>query len=316
MANKSVLLKQYRDLARNIESFTDGQASLKEQTDSDSLDEIFVTFTIKSGPYRGAVIDFSIDTTDFPSSAPSIQCKTLVYHPNIDVDIDDPGTICLNLFDELWSEEITLEDVVQGLLFLFYHANIEDPLSSLFYGQETEDEFERNVRLSLRGKTVEGFTFPRALPDDYESDFDDDYESDVDNGDKDTATPVINDDNNEGTAEGDLDTNSTCPTVVRTASDGAVCETSMVDIERVDDSTLEGATNFVEVRAMCMAEVQPLPATVMVPQDQENIRSRNRVFDVLTNFSTFAYATVNKIFTKHTETQQTIIESSVDVEVR
>ena len=306
--NKSIILKQYRDLARNIESFTDGQASLKEQTDSDSLSEIFVTFNIKSGPYRGAVVDFSIDTNDFPTASPNVVCKTLLYHPNIDVDEDCPGVICLNLLDELWSEETTLEDIVQGLLFLFYHANVEDPLSPLFTGAETEEEFERNVRLSLRGKPVEGSTFPRALPNDYESDFD--------NEDEETTTPVISNDNNEGTAEDDLKANSACATGVKATSDGVVCQSSIDDVERVNDSALEGATNVIGVSVISMAEVQPLPATAMVPQDQENSHTRNRVFDILTNLSAFAHATIDKLFTKQVDTVPTIIESSVDVEVR
>ena len=303
MANKSVLLKQYRDLVRNIKSFTDGQASLKEQTDSDSLSEIFVTFNIKSGPYRGAVIDFSIDTNDFPSVAPTVTCLKEVYHPNIDFDDDDPGVICLNLFEELWSEETTLEDVVQGLLFLFYHANIEDPLSLHFSGSETQEEFERNVRLSLRGKPVNDCFIPRLLPDDYESDFD--------NEDEETTTPVVkNKDSKEDSAEHDSDIDLSFLSGGKATSDGVVSQSSVDKEERVYDS----ATNVGEASAM--TTVQPLSATAMVPQYQENSITRNKVFDILTNFSAFAYATMDKLFTKHVNALPTIIESSVDIEVR
>ena len=294
MANKSVLLKQYRDLARNIENFTDGQASLKEQTDSDSLSEIQVTFTIKSGPYRGAIIDFSIDTTDFPTTAPGVTCLTELYHPNIDFDEEEPGVVCLNLLEELWNEETTLEDVIQGLLFLFYHANVEDPLSLHFTGSETEEEFERNVRLSLRGKPVNDCIIPRVLPDDYESDFD--------NEDDENITPVVkNKDSNLDTAEDDSDTNSYISDV------GSHLSTD--EEERVYDSII----NVEEASAMTAKE--PLPAATVL-QDQENFRTRNKVFSVLTNFSAFAFATMNKLFMKHVETLPTIIESSVDVEVR
>ena len=155
---------------------------------------------------------------------------------------------------------------------------------------------------------MEDSTFPRALPDDYESDFD--------NEDEETTTPVISNDNNEGTAEDDSKANPAYATGVKATSDGVVCQSSIDDVERVDNSALEGATNVIGVSVRSMAEVQPLPATAMVPPDQENSRTRNGVFDILTNLSALAHATIDKLFTKHVDTVPTIIESSVDIEVR
>ena len=176
--NTSALIKQYRDLVRNIESFTDGQATVKHNDNSDSLENVDVTFNIKEGPFRGAIIDFRIYVANgFPSTPPSVTCLTELYHPNLDFcddyyDDENDGNVCLNLFDEHWNSECTLEDVVQGLLFLIYNPNLSDPLNTLFCGLQEEEDFEKHVRISLRGGTVDGVTFTRALPDGYESDFD------------------------------------------------------------------------------------------------------------------------------------------------
>lgn len=168
-------MKQYGDLVRNIESFTNGQGTVKLNDASDTLDVIYVTFNIKDGVFRGAKIDFKLKITDsYPSIPPDVTCLTEIYHPNLDFyeDDEDDGNVCLNLFDEQWTSECTLEDIVQGLLFLIYNPNLTDPLNSMFYGNEPDEEFEKNVRISLRGGTVDGVTFNRALSDGYESDFD------------------------------------------------------------------------------------------------------------------------------------------------
>ena len=171
-SDKAVLLKHYRDLARSIGSFSNGQACLKELTDGEDLDleTVCVTVSPNDGPYHGGKFDFEFDLSDgYPTSPPAVHCQTQIYHPNIDW-CDDQGEVCLNLLDELWTQDMTLEDVVQGILFLLYNPNIEDPLSSMFTGTECEEEFLENVRLSLRGEEVDGVEFKRNLPDGYESD--------------------------------------------------------------------------------------------------------------------------------------------------
>ena len=171
-SDKAVLLKHYRDLARSIGSFSNGQACLKDLADGEDLDleTVCVTVSPNDGPYRGGKFDFEFDLSDgYPTSPPAVHCQTQIYHPNIDW-CDDQGEVCLNLLDELWTQDMTLEDVVQGILFLLYNPNIEDPLSSMFTGAECEEEFLDNVRMSLRGEEVDGVEFKRNLPDGYESD--------------------------------------------------------------------------------------------------------------------------------------------------
>lgn len=178
MSHKATILKQYRDLARNIRSFSDGQAWLSErgEEDEDTLEMVRVTISPNDGYYRGGKFEFELDLSDsYPSNAPSIRCLTRVYHPNIDLvegDYSD-GDVCLNLLDELFEPELTLEDYVQGLLFLFYNPNLDDPLNGAFDGGEDEEVFRRNIRRSMMGKEIDGIVYEQLLSSNSESDEED-----------------------------------------------------------------------------------------------------------------------------------------------
>jgi ubiquitin-conjugating enzyme E2 M len=174
MATNKALVKQYKELVLTIASFSDGQASIAERppedVDSeDSMAILYINITPNDGPYKDGTFKFKLDMTeDYPDiSPPKINCLTRVYHPNIDmVDEYSEGEICLNLMDELWTPELTLVEYVQGLLFMFYNPNIEDPLNPAFNGSEDMDEFEDNVRLSMRGIEIDGVEYDKVLPDD------------------------------------------------------------------------------------------------------------------------------------------------------
>ncbi len=114
---------------------------------------------------------------DYPNTRPLVLCKTMIYHPNIDPTVtsereeedeedDDEDermvedNVCLNLFDE-WTPQFGLEDCIQGLLFLFYNPNLDDPLSPLCDPSLTEEEFKDNVANSLKGMDVDGYSFPK-----------------------------------------------------------------------------------------------------------------------------------------------------------
>ena len=176
----SVVAKQYMSLFKSIQSFSDGQASISDnQKDDDSLTHINVTISPNDGLYKKGKFEFELDISDgYPDvNPPKIRCLTKVYHPNIDqIDEYSEGDICLNLIDELWTPELTLEDYVQGLLFMFYNPNVEDPLNPAFCGDEDEDRLRYNVRRSMRGKEVEGIEYDQVLPDGYESDDGESYE--------------------------------------------------------------------------------------------------------------------------------------------
>ena len=157
--------KQYYKLVKNISSFTNGQVHIPNEdvVAADSLTALSLTFSPKSGLYRGGSFGFRLDLRGFPDNAPKVICETSIYHPNIDMS----GEVCLNLLDDMWSSSVTLEDVVQGILFLFYNPNLEDPLNDLFDGSEAYDDFKEDVRDSLEGNLVAGFPFERNLPDDF-----------------------------------------------------------------------------------------------------------------------------------------------------
>ena len=178
MATSTEILKQFKNLVRNITSFSDEQAKLsEEQPDEDSMTIIRIAITPNDGHYKDGIFEFEIDISDgYPeSNPPKIRCLTKVYHPNIDqIDEYSAGDICLNLQDELWTPTLTLEDYVQGLLFLMHNPNFEDPLNSAFNGSEDEEEIHRNIRLSMTGKEVDGFMYENVLPDGYVTEIEDD----------------------------------------------------------------------------------------------------------------------------------------------
>ena len=161
------LLKQYGNLVKNVRNFTDGQVKISEETTAtngqDSLELISLTFSPTGGLYRGGTFTFTITLNNFPQEAPVVICGTQIYHPNIGVE----GEVCLNLLYDLWNSSITLEDVVQGILYLFYSPCVADPASELFDGTEPYKLYRKNVRKSLMGGTVANFPFERNLPEDF-----------------------------------------------------------------------------------------------------------------------------------------------------
>ncbi|XP_078366702.1 nedd8-conjugating enzyme UbcE2M-like [Oculina patagonica] len=154
------LAKDFHKLMKNIASFSNSQANVADY--EETLDEFKLEISPNDGLYRGGKFEFEVKIQDYPKIAPNVTCTTQIYHPNI----DDAGEICLNLFSE-WAETNTLEDCVQGLLFLLYNPNLEDPLSPWFDPEDDTDleDFAQNVRLSLEGGVVEGNEFERNLVD-------------------------------------------------------------------------------------------------------------------------------------------------------
>ena len=153
-----------RDLKKlivSLDSLTNGQASVT--VDEENVCKFTLTVIPNDGPYRNGKFDFEIsfdEPSSYPVDLPLVICTTPIYHPNIDNDEYEGTNVCLSLFDE-WDSN-SLADIVQGLLFLFYNPNLEDPLSSLFDGSETQDEFAERVRMSLMGELeVDGVTFTR-----------------------------------------------------------------------------------------------------------------------------------------------------------
>ena len=159
----STLLKQYASLVKNVSSITDAQVEVMHDDfvgDEDSLAVVPLVVSPKGGLYRGGKFVFSLSLNN-NGEPPEVICQTPIYHPNIDTE----GEVCLNLLDDLWTSSNTLEDIVQGILFLFYNPNLTDPLNELISGSETYEDFKENVRKSLRGETIDYYSFERNLPE-------------------------------------------------------------------------------------------------------------------------------------------------------
>ncbi|KAJ7381133.1 hypothetical protein OS493_004731 [Desmophyllum pertusum] len=156
-----MLAKDFHKLMKSIASFSNNQANVPHY--EENLDEFKVEIVPNDGLYYGGKFEFEVKIKDYPQKAPHVTCTTDIYHPNI-----DNGEICLNLFSE-WAETNTLEDCVQGLLFLLYNPNLDDPLSPMFDPEDEDDlnleVFAQNVRVSLEGGEVEGHAFERNIVD-------------------------------------------------------------------------------------------------------------------------------------------------------
>ena len=162
-----MLGKRAKDVQRclkNINSFSNNQATVLDW-DSELLRWMKICIRPVDGPYRRGRFVFEINFgKSYPRVSPVVTCLTPIYHPNIDSECEEYN-VCLSILDE-WNENTGLEDLIQGLLYLMYHPNLEDPLSQLFEGEVTYDQFLKNVRLSLRGHKVMGVKFERMVEDD------------------------------------------------------------------------------------------------------------------------------------------------------
>lgn len=157
------IAKELHQLLRNVDSFSDNQATIENYDDMTNFDVVIIP---NSGLYKRGKFNFTVTLgDDFPDTAPSVHCNTTIYHPNIDTC----GDVCLNLLSDEWQPTFSLEDVVQGLLFLIYDPNLEDPLNEYFDGTNSPDEFEANVEMSLQGGEVDGVMYERNQVDDEES---------------------------------------------------------------------------------------------------------------------------------------------------
>ena len=107
----------------------------------------------KDGKYT---FNFKI-LNNYPITSPKVICKNKIYHPNIDLN----GSICLNILKNDWRPIMGIQDIIHGLLFLFYEPNGSDPLNldaAKIY-RENYPQFKKNVEKSLYGGIVDGTQF-------------------------------------------------------------------------------------------------------------------------------------------------------------
>lgn len=128
--------------------------------DPDDLLHFEISVRPDDGLWHGGEFTFNFDVPDnYPHKPPKVKCRTLVYHPNIDLE----GNVCLNILREDWKPIFTIQSILHGLLFLFAEPNDSDPLNhdAAEIMRTDYDRFVANVKSSLDGKRVEGVQFAR-----------------------------------------------------------------------------------------------------------------------------------------------------------
>ena len=112
--------------------------------------------------WKGGKYKFTFDVpAEYPIKPPKAHCDTPIYHPNIDT----AGNVCLNILRADWKPVLNVYSVVSGCLYLFIEPNPNDPLNhdAAAVQRDNRPQFEKNVRSSLAGGTINGIKYPKLV---------------------------------------------------------------------------------------------------------------------------------------------------------
>eukprot|EP01119_Soliformovum_irregulare_P019685 TRINITY_DN6291_c0_g1_i2.p1 TRINITY_DN6291_c0_g1~~TRINITY_DN6291_c0_g1_i2.p1 ORF type:complete len:411 (-),score=118.16 TRINITY_DN6291_c0_g1_i2:95-1327(-) len=117
---------------------------------------IDIILTPVEGMYEGSRVVFNMRLPEnYPQSPPTlVSCKTKIFHPNVTFD----GRVCFNMFSGEWNASYRLEQFVNGLLWLLANPNPESALNGAAADRNLE-KLATNVRLAMKGMTINGTTF-------------------------------------------------------------------------------------------------------------------------------------------------------------